>query len=86
MLVFYTDGLVDVCRPGGPEPLLTLVDTIAAHADESSEKLGDRILDGQAARQALQDDIALLVVKRTGGHPIPGVTRTTPDPTRPPSR
>lgn len=86
VLVFYTDGLVDVCRPGGPEPLLTLVDTIAAHADESSEKLSDRILDDQAAHQVIQDDIALLVVKRTAGHHIPGVTRTSRDPTRPPSR
>ncbi len=66
ILVFYTDGLVDVGRPGESDRLSILVDTISSHASESAQRLADQILIDLVSEDSVHDDIALLVVSSTG--------------------
>ena len=66
-LVFYTDGLIDVGRPGAEEKLARLALSMDSHPSGECGELADTILleqigpDGKSS-----DDVALLVVEREG--------------------
>ena len=72
-LVFYTDGLIDVGRPGAEQKLAQLALSMASHPSGATDQLADAILLEQIGsdRKSL-DDVALLVVEWEGsppGHP-----------------
>jgi PAS domain S-box-containing protein len=64
--VFYTDGLIDVGRPGAEERLARLTDLVEGHTRDRCEELADAIIADQIAPGSTDDDVALLVVEWTG--------------------
>ncbi len=66
-LVFYTDGLIDIGRPGAEERLTRLTHLVESYAMERCEDLADAIIADQIAPGGADDDVALLVVEWTGG-------------------
>ena len=64
--VFYTDGLIDIARPGAEGRLARLARLVESHATERCEELADAILTDQVAPGGTDDDVALLVVEWTG--------------------
>ena len=64
-LVFYTDGLIDVGRPGADEQLSQLAQSMATPSP-GCDDLADAILSDQIDAMGAHDDIALLVVEWKG--------------------
>jgi hypothetical protein len=61
-LVFYTDGLIDVGRPGAEDHLSQLARSMESPS-LGCEDLADAILSDQFDSEGGRDDIALLVVE-----------------------
>ena len=64
--VFYTDGLIDIGRPGAEERLARLARLVESQAKEQCEELADAIISDQITPDGTDDDVALLVVEWAG--------------------
>jgi len=74
-LVFYTDGLIDVGRPGAEQKLAQLALSMESHPAGECDELADKILLEQVGPDGKSfDDVALLVVEWEG--PPPGHLRS----------
>jgi PAS domain S-box-containing protein len=70
LLVFYTDGLIDVGRPGAEQKLDQLARAMESQPSGACDELADRILLEQVGPEGKSlDDVALLVVEWEGPPP-----------------
>ena len=73
-LVFYTDGLIDVGRPGAEQKLAQLAQSMESHPSGECDELADKILLEQIGPDGKSfDDVALLVVEWEGPPPRPTI-------------
>ncbi len=70
-LVFYTDGLIDECRPGAEELMCRLARSVESCAARGCEALTDDILMTLTGSLPTADDIALLAVRWPGREESP---------------
>lgn len=70
VLCFYTDGLIELGRPGEASRTQTLAETVSSNTSASSDHIAATIMRALADREKPADDAALLVAKWRGsrGH------------------
>jgi serine phosphatase RsbU (regulator of sigma subunit) len=66
VVVFYTDGLLEIGRPDHADQLERLGQVVSSSADKSCDEIADRLLQTLTQRSPRIDDVALIVVNWVG--------------------